>query len=233
MHGSQSKGIRRMSTDLDYIVLEPEGEPTHLIVWLHGLGADGHDFEPVGRMLRFKEGVRVKFIFPHAPMRPITINGGMVMRGWYDILGMELTDREDREGVFTSSQLILDLIKYESEKHGIDMSKVVLIGFSQGGAIALHAALSAPYKFAGAGALSTYIPLAEETIEKRSPSSASLNIFQAHGAMDPLVREEWGRRSHERLVESGLKTSYKIYPMAHQVCDQEIQDLQDWLNEIM
>lgn len=216
-----------MSTELECLTIEPAEAPTHLVVWLHGLGADGGDFHPVGQMMRFGEGAHVKFIFPHAPVRPITLNGGMSMRGWYDILGMELANREDEAGVLESSQAIQDLIRTEAETLSLTPERVFLAGFSQGGAVAIYAGLTAPFKLGGIIALSTYMPIADTLHENQSEHK--LPILQVHGLDDPLVKEEWGRQSHEKLKSLGHDAEYHTYPMEHSVHPLEIALIEKWI----
>ena len=211
---------------LESIEIETGANPELAVIWLHGLGADGHDFEPIVPELGLR--IPVRFVFPHAPVRPVTINGGMAMRAWYDILGFNRTAAEDDAGVRTSASAVVELIDREIER-GIPSERVVLAGFSQGGAIALHTALREPRKLAGVMALSTYLPLAATLPGERSPANARMPIFMAHGAVDnvlPLALGETARRALEAL---GYAVEWHVYPMAHSVCLEEISAIGAWL----
>jgi phospholipase/carboxylesterase len=208
----------------DTVEVVTGADPVGSIIWLHGLGADGHDFEPVVPELRLQPSLR--FVFPHAPVQPVTINGGMAMRSWYDILSFDGDGRADREGVLKSSALLDGLVAREIER-GIGADKIVIAGFSQGGAVAIQTALRTAHPIAGLMALSTYLPLPEEATHARADKN--LPIFMAHGQFDPVLRMEWGRASADRLVELGYSVDWHEYPMAHAVCPQEISDIRHWL----
>ena len=208
-------------------------DPLGSVIWLHGLGADGHDFEPIVPELQLPESLPLRFVFPHAPVRPVTINGGMSMRAWYDIISLDLDDRRsDADGIRDSSEILKGLIARESER-GIDVAKIVVAGFSQGGAIALHTALRFPHKLAGLMALSTYLPLHESfnTEVAGNPKAASkdLPIFMGHGSFDPMLPMQLGQRSAEMLTTAGYEVEWHDYPMAHAVCAEEIKDIRNWL----
>jgi len=212
---------------MDAIRIETGANPQAAVIWLHGLGADGHDFEPIVPELDLPGPVR--FVFPHAPVRPVTINQGMRMRAWYDIFQFG-GGPEDEPGVRASQRLVEGLIA-EEKKRGI--AKVVLAGFSQGGAIVLHTALRHPERLAGVLALSTYLPLAATVEAERSPANATLPIFMAHGQYDdliPLRRAEQSRQALERL---GYPVEWRAYPMPHSVCPQEIADIAAFLGRIL
>ena len=200
--------------------------PVGSIIWLHGLGADGHDFEPIVPQIQLPEAVALRFVFPHAPVRPVTINGGMEMRAWYDILSLDTEGRADAEGVLASSVMLDGLIAREVER-GIDASKIVLAGFSQGGAIAIHTALQTAHKIAGLMALSSYIAIPGAA--DNAPAARDLPIFMAHGSHDPVLPMHLGRASADKLIASGYSVEWHEYPMAHAVCPQEIADISDWL----
>ena len=204
-------------------------EPLGSVIWLHGLGADGHDFEPIVPEFRLPAALPLRFVFPHAPVRPVTLNGGMAMRAWYDILSLDSEGRADSGGVLASSELLEALMAREIER-GIDASKIVLAGFSQGGAIAIHTALQTQHDIAGLMALSTYMPIADaaDTAAKRD----GLPTFMAHGSFDPMVRIEWGRTAAEKLVDRGYDVQWHEYPMAHAVCPPEINDISAWLQSV-
>jgi len=203
--------------------------PRGSVIWLHGLGADGHDFEPIVPELRLPSDLSLRFVFPHAPVQPVTINGGMAMRSWYDIVSFDSEGRADRAGVLESSELLEGLIAREIER-GIAPDKIVIAGFSQGGAVAIHTALQTEHPIAGLMALSTYMALPEDAAS--AVSRKDLPIFMAHGSFDPVLRMEWGRSSADRLIEAGYAIDWHEYPMAHAVCPQEIADISRWLASI-
>jgi phospholipase/carboxylesterase len=201
--------------------------PQAAVIWLHGLGADGHDFEPIVPELRLAKPVR--FVFPHAPVRPVTINQGMRMRAWYDILQFG-AGPEDDAGVRASQKLVDELIAAEKQR---GMTKIVVAGFSQGGAIALQSALRHPERLAGVLALSTYLPLNASLQAERSAANREVPIFMAHGQYDeviPLPRAEQSRQILERL---DYKVEWHVYPMAHSVCPEELADLSAFLRQVL
>lgn len=200
--------------------------PVGSVIWLHGLGADGHDFEPIVPELRLPADLPLRFVFPHAPVRPVTINGGMAMRAWYDIVSLDAEGRADADGVRESTYLLEALIRREQER-GVDPGRIVVAGFSQGGAIAINAVLHAKDRLAGLMALSTYIALPGEI--DGSAGSRELPVFAAHGSFDPMIPIQWGRASADKLIDSGFNVEWRDYPMAHAVCPQEIEDIRDWL----
>ncbi len=212
---------------LQSIEITTTGETPQLaVIFLHGLGADGHDFEPIVPELGLRMPVR--FVFPHAPVRPVTINGGMAMRAWYDILGFSAKATEDAAGIRTSAAAVTQLIDREVER-GIAAERIVLAGFSQGGAVALHTALREPRALAGVLALSTYLPLANTVASERSAANADIPIFMAHGTADsvlPLELAEFSRRTLEAL---GYVIEWHAYSMAHSVCMEEVSAVGAWL----
>jgi phospholipase/carboxylesterase len=203
--------------------------PDGSVIWLHGLGADGHDFEPIVPELQLPAGVGLRFVFPHAPVRPVTINGGMEMRAWYDILSFDSEGRADANGVLESSASLEGLIAREVER-GIEPRRIVVAGFSQGGAIAIHTALQTKHEIAGLMALSTYIAIPDAA--ENATSRRDLPIFMAHGSFDPVLRMEWGRASADKLIETGYSVDWHEYPMAHAVCAEEIAEIRRWLLSI-
>jgi len=205
-------------------------DPVGSVIWLHGLGADGHDFEPIVPELGLPSTLPLRFIFPHAPVRPVTINGGMAMRAWYDILSLDTEGRADAGGVQESTAILEALVEREVER-GIAADKIVIAGFSQGGAIAINAALHATRRLAGLMALSTYIPLPGEI--SASSGHRDLPVFMAHGSLDPMLPMQWGRASADRLVEAGFGVEWHDYPMAHAVCPDEIRDIRKWLLSVL
>ncbi|HET7612222.1 MAG TPA: alpha/beta fold hydrolase [Rhodanobacteraceae bacterium] len=216
---------------LECVEVETRPQPTHAVIWLHGLGADGHDFEPLVPQLLRAGWPALRFVFPHAAIRPISLNNGLPMRGWYDIAGFDLSQRQDETGVRASITEIEALVEREAAR-GIDAKRVVLAGFSQGGAVALAAGLRHARTLAAIVALSTYLPVAEAIGRERSEANASTPIFMAHGAFDPVVPKVLGERSRDRLRRWGYSVAWHDYPMAHQVCPQEIADLADFLARV-
>jgi phospholipase/carboxylesterase len=207
---------------------ETAPNPTHSIVWLHGLGADGHDFAPIVPELAASGWPPVRFVFPHAPVRPVTINGGMPMRAWYDIADFDLHARQDAAGMRASVEAAGALIARENDR-GVPDERIVLAGFSQGGAIALAAGLRHPRRLAGIVALSTYLVLGDSLEAERSAANAATPVFQAHGTFDPVVAPPRGADARARLEALGYAVDWHAYPMAHAVCPQEIGDLRHWL----
>jgi phospholipase/carboxylesterase len=213
---------------LPTVEISPREPPRLAVIWLHGLGADGHDFEPIVPELDL--GVPVRFVFPHAPVRPVTVNGGVEMRAWYDIFGFGGQVPEDADGIRASAADVVRLIDREVER-GIAASRVVLAGFSQGGAIALHTALREPRPLAGVLALSTYLPLASTLAAERSVANAHLPIFMAHGSADPLLPLAVAERSRRLLEAAGHVVDWHVYPMPHSVCVEEIAAIAAWLTQ--
>lgn len=207
---------------------ETAANPTHTILWLHGLGADGHDFAPIVPELVDPAWPALRFVFPHAPVQPVTINNGMPMRSWYDIVGFDLLARQDEAGVRASMAAVEALIAREHER-GVPSERIVLAGFSQGGAIALAAGLCHAQRLAGIVALSTYLPIAEVVARERHGANAATPIFQGHGTADPVVALQRGTASRDRLQALGYAVDWHSYPMAHAVCAEEIADLRRWL----
>ena len=218
-----------MPADTPPVIIEPPQRASACVVWLHGLGADGHDFEPVvphlGAII-----AHTRFIFPHAPMRPVTINGGAVMRAWYDIVAMRIERRADAAGVHDSQQRVAALL--DAQVHaGIPAARIVLAGFSQGGAIALHTGLRYAQRLAGIMALSTYVALPEDSASEVSAANADVPIFMAHGVQDPVVPLELAERSREHLRELGYTPQWHSYPMPHSVSAAELDDIAAWLGQ--
>ncbi|MBV8030197.1 MAG: dienelactone hydrolase family protein [Betaproteobacteria bacterium] len=216
---------------MDEIEIETGANPDAAVIWLHGLGADGHDFEPIVPELRLPAALRLRFVFPHAPIQPVTINGGMRMRAWYDILQLG-GGPEDEKGIRASQGLLGKLIEREKSR-GIPASRIVLAGFSQGGAIVLQAALRYPERLAGVLALSTYLPLAAKLAEERHAANAALPIFMAHGSYDDIIPLARAERSRELLEAAGYRVQWHAYPMPHSVCAPEIADLSRFLQDIL
>ena len=196
---------------------ETAANPTHSIIWLHGLGADGNDFAPIVPELVAKDWPALRFVFPHAPVQPVTINNGMSMRSWYDIIGFDPQSRQDEAGVRASVAAVDALIAREHER-GVPDERIVLAGFSQGGAIALAAGLCHAQKLAGIVALSTYLPISEAIARERHAANAATPIFWGHGSADPVVVMQRGIDSRDRLQALGYQVDWHTYPMPHAVC---------------
>jgi len=204
------------------------GEPVvGSVIWFHGLGADGHDFEPIVPQLHL-DGRPLRFVFPHAPVRAVTINGGLSMRAWFDVIGLESHSPQDEPGL-REAQAWADALIARENRRGIPSSRIVLAGFSQGGAVALHAALRHPERLAGVIGLSTFLPLARALETEASPANRDLPAFLAHGSLDPLVDPALGEQTRRKLLELGHAVEWRTYPMAHAVCAEEIEDLRHWL----
>lgn len=219
-------------TLLDHIEIETGPEPRYSVIWMHGLGADGNDFVPVVPELQLGELGPVRFIFPHAPVQPVTINNGMSMRAWYDIYMPDLVRREDETGLRASQQAIAALIARENSR-GIPSERIVLAGFSQGCAMALQTGLRHPEKLAGIIGLSGYLPLAATLEAERHTANHQTPIFLAHGTMDPVVAFERAQATLEALEKQGYNVKFKTYPMPHSVCLEEIHDIAAFLREVL
>ena len=219
--------------DLDPpVVVEPSRTVTAAVVWLHGLGADGHDFEPVAAELGRAGPDGVRYVFPHAPVRPVTVNGGMEMRAWYDISGTEIDRGTDEEGVHASADIARALVDEQIDR-GIPARRIVLAGFSQGGAIALFSALRLPYRIAGILALSTYLPAEESLRAQAHAANTDVPIFLAHGSQDPLISLGLSERSRAVLADLGCIVEIHTYPIPHSVCPEEIRDIANWLSRVL
>jgi phospholipase/carboxylesterase len=211
---------------LETVEPAPRGAAELAVIWLHGLGADGHDFEPIVPELRLDASVR--FVFPHAPIRPVTINGGLPMRAWYDIVGFDAA-AEDAAGIRASAAAVARLIDREVER-GMPTERIVLAGFSQGGAIALQLGLREPRRLAGVLALSTYLPLAASLASEKSAANAAVPIFMAHGSDDPIIALAHADASRRALERERYSVDWHVYPMAHAVCAAEIRAVGAWLD---
>ena len=219
-----------MNGILPHITLETGPSPNHSIIWLHGLGADGEDFVPVAEEMNLP--VAVRYIFPHAPMQAVTVNGGYVMRAWYDIAAAEIHAQQDAAGIRASQAEIEKLIAQEKLR-GVAAENIFLAGFSQGGAIVLHTGLRHAERLGGLLALSTYLPLAETLTGEMSASAADTPIFMAHGHSDPIVPYSLGKSSAEKLSGLGHRLEWHEYAMPHSVCMEEVHDIENWLTRRM
>ncbi len=216
----------------DAIVMTPAVPPNGSIIWLHGLGADGSDFVPLVPELRLPDEMAPRFIFPNAPMRPVTVNNGMVMPAWYDIYSQGVRDREDAAGIQESAAVVHRLIDRERAT-GISSERIVLAGFSQGGAIALQAGVRYPQSLAGILALSTYLPLRASLAAEAAAANRAIPILMCHGREDPIVPMALARQSFDALNAAGFTPRWRDYSMQHQLCAPEIVDISRWLLEIL
>lgn len=217
-----------MSFPLEYVQVETSDLVDGVVIWLHGLGADGYDFQPIVESLNLPSDMGIRFIFPHAPIRPVTINGGMKMRAWYDILEMTLNRKVDMANIDESCKSVLEIIEQQMAL-GISSERILLAGFSQGGVIAYQLGLNAPYKLAGIMALSTYLASDETVRSSQSQINGITPILIHHGDLDPVVVPELGENALNTLQEQGYAVDYKTYSMAHAVCPEQIQDISLWL----
>jgi phospholipase/carboxylesterase len=216
-----------MAAALETVEVVTGPDPAGSIIWLHGLGADGHDFEPIVPALDLAATAR--FVFPHAPFRRVTINQGMAMRAWYDVLALDRVAAEDEAGIRASQTAVMALIEAERAR-GIAAQQIVLAGFSQGGAIALHTGLRYPETLGGIVALSAYLPLRDRFCAERAEANATTSIFMAHGSFDPVLPEALGVESLRMLERLDYAVEWHSYPMAHMVCGEEVRDLSRWLD---
>lgn len=217
---------------LPCVEIEPASSPTTAatasVIWLHGLGADGHDFEPIVPALKLPASLPVRFLFPHAPRIPVTINGGLVMPAWYDILEMNIDRRIDEAGLRASADQVTALVERERER-GIPAARIVIAGFSQGGAVAYEVALRYPQRLAGLLAMSTYLATAESL--PRHPANAALPIEIHHGTRDPVVPEVLGTRAAKTLGDLDYPVTLRRYEMEHEVCLEQVGDISQWLQQ--
>ena len=224
-----------MSELLETIELETAANPTAAVIWMHGLGADGNDFVPIVNELDLSAAPAIRFIFPHAPKIPVTINNGYVMRAWYDVSFGDLegtTKRADEKGVRQSQAHIGDLIAREVDRK-IPFKNIVLAGFSQGGALALHSGLRYPQTLAGVMALSCYLPCSDSFAAEATPANAKTPLMIAHGTQDPVVPYAMGKNSRDMLANSGYTVDWREYPMQHSVCLEEVRDIGVWLTGVL
>ncbi|MEQ9023017.1 MAG: dienelactone hydrolase family protein [Pseudomonadales bacterium] len=216
--------------ELEYIEIETGSHPDSAVIWLHGLGASGDDFVPIVPELDLPADIHTRFIFPHAPMLPVTVNGGMVMPAWYDILEMSIERKVDKAQLERSAAATLKLMEAQIAK-GIASERIILAGFSQGGAVAYEAGLSCPHRLAGLMALSTYFAT-QETIQL-NPKNSDLPIAIYHGIYDPVVPETLGQQACEKLRALGYSPEYKAYPMAHSVCPAQILEISQFIQRCL
>jgi phospholipase/carboxylesterase len=223
--------IIRMSPPLDALIIGPT-QASAAVIWLHGLGADGHDFEPIVAELQFGAKAVTRFVFPHAPLRPVTLNGGYVMRAWYDIYGLEQGARQDEAGL-RQAAVALERLLAKQLDHGIDSRRIVVAGFSQGGAVALHTGLRYPQPLAGILALSTYLPLADTLAAELNIANQHTPIFMAHGRDDNVIALSFAEHSRAVLSRQGCQVDWHTYAMPHSVTPKEIDDISQWLATVL
>ncbi len=214
------------------IEVQTSATPAASVIWLHGLGADGDDFEAIVPELKLPASLAIRFVFPNAPMRPVTINGGMVMRGWYDILPDKDGFCENNADIREASVFIRSLIECEQER-GIPASRIILAGFSQGGAVALYTGLGLDERLAGIMVLSAYVPMIDSVDSWMSARTKSVPVFQAHGQFDPLVALSRAEKSLSVLKQKDVQVEWHCYPMEHSVCAEEIRDISRWINAVL
>lgn len=220
-----------MISELSTIEIQPNAAHQYSVIWLHGLGADGHDFEDIVQELHLTVSAHIRFIFPNAPIQPITINGGMEMRAWYDILAMQLEHEVDIKGIYQSAKLIEQLIERE-QNNGIAAENILLAGFSQGGVIALHVGLRYPRKLAGIIALSSYLPTLAQLDKEASEANKNTPVFMGHGILDSIVAIESGKAVFDSLHAQTYHVQWHDYVMEHSVCVEEIEHLSGFINSV-
>ena len=217
---------------LDYVEINPDAKPTATVIWLHGLGADGHDFESIVPELHLPDALPIRFVFPHAPKRPITINEGMIMRGWYDATDLNGERKIDVNGFLESVDQVSGLIRDEV-RSGRSSERLILAGFSQGGAIALFTGLTFDMKLAGIMALSCYLPLGDQLDKKRNEINQDIPIMMCHGTMDPMIPMAKAVQTRQELMRLGYQVSWHEYDMMHSVCPEEIDDVRVWILKVL
>ena len=228
------KEVTALNSDLlDCIEINPSGEPTATIIWLHGLGADGHDFEAIVPELRLPESLPVRYVFPHAPVRSITINAGLRMRGWFDILDLRHRAESVDMDQFLQSADMLKALIHKELKSGMPSDRILLAGFSQGGAVVLHTGLLYPKQLAGILAMSMHLPTIQHLASELSPANRDIPIMMAHGQMDPVIPVAKAIETRQELTRLGYTVNWHEYPIQHTVCAEEIQEIRSWLLQIL
>lgn len=215
---------------LEHIEINPSHPPIASVIWLHGLGADGHDFEPIVPELNLPQHLPIRFIFPHAPMQPVTINNGYIMRAWYDIVSLDLNRHADQKGISESQQQLVRFIEHEKSR-GILSNRIFLAGFSQGAVIALTTGLTYSDKLGGILGLSGYLPFSEQVIAAASQANKNTSVFLGHGTEDSIVPYFLGQSTHDTLIKNNYSVAWHSYRMPHSVCMEEIQDIGKWIVE--
>jgi len=222
----------KLQETADAVIVQPDGPARASVIWLHGLGADGHDFVPIVRELGLAPDAGIRFVFPHATVRPVTLNGGMPMRAWYDVISLDRKGRMDDKGIRESVERVRGLIDAE-RKAGVEPGRIVIAGFSQGGAIAMHTALRYPDRLAGLLALSTYLPVADSLVREGNAANRHIPILMIHGQYDAVLTLDIGEWSRDQLTAMGHTVEWKAYPMAHEVCMEEIEQIGAWLKKVL
>jgi phospholipase/carboxylesterase len=216
----------------DAITIEPNKKAEAVVIWLHGLGADGYDFVDAVPSLGLGQDHAVRFIFPHAPSQPVTLNNNFVMPAWYDIVALEFDAPEDEKGIKDAQEILRKFINSVITQ-GIASTRIFLLGFSQGGALAIHTALRFDKPLAGVGVLSGWLPLRTSLLNEQHVANANIPIFMAHGSEDPLVPEKLGKHSCKLIKEAGHEVNWHSYPMAHSVCLAELNDIGKWIQQCL
>ena len=227
-----SNKVVAMPETLEAVIIDPVGEPQAVVIWLHGLGADGYDFEPIVPELEIPAGAAIKFVFPHAPKMPVTVNGGYVMRAWYDIAETDLGVAQDAEGIKRSQQQLIALIEDEIAR-GIPAEKIILAGFSQGGAIVLQTGLRYSQRLGGIMVLSSYVPLAETLPAEKHSANQDVPIFYGHGEQDDVIPISFAEQSRDLLLAQGYQVEWSTYAMPHAVIPDEIDAMGNWFRKIL
>lgn len=221
----------QITEKISAVEINPATKPKTSVIWLHGLGADGYDFASIVQQLKLPEKLAMRFVFPHAPIRPVTLNGGYQMRAWFDVYDLDINAEQDENGIRETQKLMEQLIEDEISL-GIISEAIVLAGFSQGASMALHTGLRYPQKLAGILALSGFLPLAELLESEQSSINKKISILMLHGEYDDVIPIEWAKLSRDGLIESGYTVDWKSYPMQHNVCPEEINDISKWLQNL-
>lgn len=222
--------LETFTLDTPALTLSPSDSPELVIIWLHGLGADGHDFEEVIPLLKLPEMMKIRFIFPHAPITSVTVNQGMMMRAWYDLISIEVDREVDQEGIERSSRQLEKLIR-SVEATGVPSERIVLAGFSQGGVIAYHTALRHASPLAGLIAISSYLPTLEQIKHEQAEEQAELPIFISHGSIDPVVPFSLGEKARDALTSLGYSVVWHEYPIPHQMCFEQIEEISEFIQQ--
>jgi phospholipase/carboxylesterase len=221
-----------INTPLEALQIEPQDAPRAAIIMLHGLGADGHDFEPLNPDIDLPESLPVRWVLPHAPIRPVALNGGEHMRAWYDITSLDIFSEEDETGIRGSAAALGECIRVERDR-GMPAQRIVMAGFSQGGAMALFTALRWPERLGGVIALSTYLPLHATLAAEARTENDGIPVFMAHGTSDPIVPFKSGEKSRDLLMSKGCAVTWRAYQMQHSLCVEEVADLRAWLLSVL
>jgi phospholipase/carboxylesterase len=230
-HKSSTEQGERPENSMSIELIHGTAKPTHAIIWLHGLGASANDFPPIVDHLGLNHSPSIQFIFPQAPDRPITVNNGYVMPGWYDIKGLNMKDKQDREGIEQSRATVETIIQEQISK-GIASENIILAGFSQGGAVSYYTALRSHHRLAGVLAMSTYLVFPDESETEQTPVNKGIPIFASHGTQDSMVPVGLGEQGAQKVKSLGYEVTWKTYPMEHEVNIEQIKDIGAWINGV-